>query len=597
MSRDSSSGGLLAKVVKFVKNPATDWADLDRPDSESGPDETRQALKEMIERKRRNDFVRNREFDMLRKVRRREITAGQEGVAHASFYVSSLPASTDDRARTLEKIDEIEEQMSSTWFKRKDTPPGASSGSSAAPATRSVPLGEMPSDLANAFAPTAPMQHADVPGEEGAPVVMPAPMPAPATVASPAPPAPSLSDKAPWPAPAHALPSGLATFGFDGDFNVEVTAETAQDPELEESAIRFANGDMAGAEAGLLALVGEGGSRANHMETWLCLFDFYRATAQQTKFDAAAEDFASRFGRSAPQWGVLTQQAVEALSAQPSAAAPAAASAAVAQWVAPSVMTAQSVAALKAVLGRQSPPWRIDWRYLKSIDPAALPAFIEVLQLWGDSRAAVRFIGGEQLLQLLADHSPTDDQGVDPQWWTARLALLRLMGEMDEFDLVALNYCVTYEVSPPAWQDPQCRYSAMTPEGDTIAPEKNAEGVAEVRDAHPAFALTVPPAPGDHVAQLHEGHLQASLQGEILDDATRALAPVDAQVGRAQTIELNCRQLLRVDFGAAGTLLNWAAERQSKGQKVMFTQLNRLIAVFFGVVGIQDVARVVPRQD
>ncbi|RRD56021.1 hypothetical protein EII20_12655 [Comamonadaceae bacterium OH2545_COT-014] len=593
MSRDSSSGGLLAKVVKFVKNPATDWADLDRPDSESGADETRQALKEMIERKRRNDFVRNREFDMLRKVRRREITAGQEGVAHASFYVSSLPASTDDRARTLEKIDEIEEQMSSTWFKRKDAPSSAVSvpaSAPSAPATRSVPLGEMPSDLANAFAPTEPMQHADAPAEEGAPALVPTPA---APVLAPV---PSLPVEAPRPAPARALPSTLATFGFEGDFNVEVTAETAQDPELEESAIRFANGDMIGAEAGLLALVSEGGARPDHMETWLCLFDFYRATAQQAKFDAAAEDFASRFGRSAPQWGVLTQEAVEALSAQP-ATATAAASAAVAQWVAPSVMTVQSVAALKAVLGRQSPPWRIDWRYLKSIDPAALPAFIDVLQQWGDSRADVKFIGGEQLLQLLVDHSPTDDQGVDPQWWTARLALLRLMGEMDEFDLVALNYCVTYEVSPPAWQDPQCRYSAMTPEGNTIAPEKDAVAAEDVRDVHPAFAQTVPPTPGDHVAQLHEGHLKASLRGEILDDATRALAPVDAQVGRAQTIELNCRQLLRVDFGAAGTLLNWAAERQSKGQKVMFTQLNRLIAVFFGVVGIQDVARVVPRQD
>ena len=55
--------------------------------------------------------------------------------------------------------------------------------------------------------------------------------------------------------------------------------------------------------------------------------------------------------------------------------------------------------------------------------------------------------------------------------------------------------------------------------------------------------------------------------------------------------------MLRVDFAAAGMLLNWAAEQQAKGRKVAFTHLNRLIALFFGVVGISEVARVSHRQD
>ena len=73
MSKDSETrhGRLLSKVVKFVTSPTTHWSDLDRPDTTSGDAESRVALKEMIVRKRRNDFVRNREFDMLRKLRRR----------------------------------------------------------------------------------------------------------------------------------------------------------------------------------------------------------------------------------------------------------------------------------------------------------------------------------------------------------------------------------------------------------------------------------------------------------------------------------------------------------------------------------------------
>jgi hypothetical protein len=82
-------------------------------------------LKEMIERKRRNDFVRKREFDMLRKMRSRDVLAARTRASRPSFFQSSLPSKPDDRASTLKKIDEIEAQMSMQWWKTKgaDSPP------------------------------------------------------------------------------------------------------------------------------------------------------------------------------------------------------------------------------------------------------------------------------------------------------------------------------------------------------------------------------------------------------------------------------------------------------------------------------------------
>src|SRR6478672_138696 len=111
--------GLLSKVVKFVKNPTTNWADLDQQESDRESSYSKQMLKEMIERKRRNDFVRKREFDMLRKMRRSEVMAGQDPAARPSFFQSSMPSKPDDRATTLKKIDEIEAQMSMQWWKNK----------------------------------------------------------------------------------------------------------------------------------------------------------------------------------------------------------------------------------------------------------------------------------------------------------------------------------------------------------------------------------------------------------------------------------------------------------------------------------------------
>ena len=69
MAKDDP-GGLLSKVVRFVRNPATNWSDLDEAESVGDSGNSRQMLKELVERKKRNDFVRKREFEMLRKLRR-----------------------------------------------------------------------------------------------------------------------------------------------------------------------------------------------------------------------------------------------------------------------------------------------------------------------------------------------------------------------------------------------------------------------------------------------------------------------------------------------------------------------------------------------
>src|SRR3954463_2966371 len=119
MAQKDDNAGLLSKVVRFVKNPTTNWADLDQQETDRESSYSKQMLKEMIERKRRNDFVRKREFDMLRKMRRSEVMAGHDPGARPSFFQSSMPSRPDDRASTLKKIDEIEAQMSMQWWKTK----------------------------------------------------------------------------------------------------------------------------------------------------------------------------------------------------------------------------------------------------------------------------------------------------------------------------------------------------------------------------------------------------------------------------------------------------------------------------------------------
>ena len=62
MPEPKDTTSFFRKVVKFVANPATEWAELDAPPEDKRENEyAKGELKAMIERKRRNDFVRRSE--------------------------------------------------------------------------------------------------------------------------------------------------------------------------------------------------------------------------------------------------------------------------------------------------------------------------------------------------------------------------------------------------------------------------------------------------------------------------------------------------------------------------------------------------------
>ena len=102
VTKDNNSG-LLSKMAKFVRNPTKDWSELDQIEQEPEPElgYSKKSLKEMIERKRQNDFVRRREFDQLRKLRRNGPVVSADLAGRPSFFQSSIASNPDERAMTL----------------------------------------------------------------------------------------------------------------------------------------------------------------------------------------------------------------------------------------------------------------------------------------------------------------------------------------------------------------------------------------------------------------------------------------------------------------------------------------------------------------
>lgn len=608
MAKEDTTPGLLSKVVKFVRNPATNWSELDGKESDREEALSKQMLKEMIERKRRNDFVRKREFDMLRKMRKREAMTGQDPGARPSFFQSSMPSKPDDRAVTLKKIDEIEAQMSMQWWKTKHG--GAAAGvtepSSLGPATLAgspnlsthAPL--LDNALPASYPTTAPSALTTALAKTRAAAMSPQPASAPrledlpvsATVAPPAPP--------PKPAAPRPLISAVSrdgeSSGFSASkFSVVDASEVAHDPELEEASIRFANGDDAGAEAGLLETLGPQGSRARHADTWLALFDLYRATGQQDKFENLAVEFVGRFDRSAPQWFSMPAM-VQQLSQPASAAGPVAGNGPAADWICPSKLGIQTVAALSAALARAPMPWRLDWKNLKTIDENAVEPLCKVFSGWAAQPVQLRFMGEAQLERVLQDATPSGVRDTPQGWWQLRLETLRVTHQPDEFELTALDFCVTYEVSPPAWDSARCDYKPLEPRGSAAAGQAIIGDV--YRDSVPSSLSSAMEGDTEMGGNSQMSHLYAvELSGQIEGDAIAVLDKLEAKLMGADIMVISCAKLIRVDFSAAGTLLNWVSAREAENRAVQFTDVNRLVAAFFNVIGITEHARVVTRVD
>lgn len=173
------------------------------------------------------------------------------------------------------------------------------------------------------------------------------------------------------------------------------------------------------------------------------------------------------------------------------------------------------------------------------------------------------------------------------------MAVLRVMNLVDEFELAALDFCVTYEVSPPGWEKPRCHFLGLsTDASDEVGQSVLGEVVLE--QAPSTY-------PGESVLESQSSELNqlglVELSGEIRGDPQATLETLERRLQGADVMIISCRNLIRVDFSAAGTLLNWVSGHHAQGRLIQFVDVHRLVSAFFHVIGITEYAKVVVRND
>jgi hypothetical protein len=542
------------KVVRFVANPTTDWTQLTTSGEEARENEfAKSELKAMIERKRRNDFVRKREFDVLRKVRREGLTSEQLAILGGSSRLDDSEVKIGDGggarpdSGVKAKIDEIEQQMVGTA--------AYPSRSRRAPEVQSAPT--QPANLEQRAT-----HQPKTPSQPDAPAAAPALEQDESSVDSSL---PKLKPAAQAPSVSNPL--------------AEELSEVTHDPELDEAVIAFANADFEQCEQVLTTLISSTGTRAKHAETWLVLFDLYRAIGQHHKFESLALDYAQRFGWSSPQWFSMPKLVADAaVDDRPSSTQ------VVGQvgWVCPERIEPDDVARLASLSLQMPLPWVFDWSALRGIDTEACSRLSELFRNWMPQNLDIRWLAGENLFAVLQEAAPTSVRDVDPAYWQVRLDALRMTNQPDQFDEVAIDYCITYEVSPPSWEPVRCMVRMTNTKNSTSSP-----ALSLVSDVATSFLES-------HLRE-DAGTVQmgsVDLSGQLVGDIGPTLKKMDADLGTATIIHVSCALLIRVDFIAAGDLLNWVLTRRSENRTVRFVEAQRLVALFFGAMGINEHAKV-----
>ncbi|WP_334154081.1 STAS domain-containing protein [Tepidimonas sp.] len=549
-----------------------------------GLDEERRALKAAILRKRRNDRVRHNELNELRaRIRARRAAAAPAesqqasppslpGVAGAR---SGWPRRGPDKSRTIEQIARIEAQMGRHWTPRAAESSGLRIGAPA-PASAGPIVSRHLQARADGFGMSIDLLTAEPSAQAPAPEVL------------------------------------------------------LTHPALTEAAVRFANGRLDEARQVLETV------QAQEVRTPLArlagrmLLEVLWAAGDVEGFEEWAAEWAERFRQPVPRWPVMRPPA-EAPSGGTSGTAT---TAAWHTWVCPPLLDAAAVTALAALAERSNgAPW-LDWSDLLSAEADAAARLAALFERWADRPLTMRWRGGAVLRRRLKASTPSGRRENPAVWWRLRLAALRLMGRRDEFDLVALDYCVTYGEVPPTWHDPVAHVepAEALPEPPTAAAPPAASPAEVPPEPAPAESMlawpvvvssvtagesefpAVPTQMAGWSIQTQTGEagpavcLEGVLQGDMAqalqaldaaveDVAPRAEVPVEGAVSPlSRVLVIDARRLQRVDFAAAGALLQWLLAARGRGVRVELDGVNHLLAALFHVVGIDEVATVRLRQ-
>ncbi len=369
---------------------------------------------------------------------------------------------------------------------------------------------------------------------------------------------------APAPAPAAArraaeLDPASAILGDQADAMAIDVNGSALPSVLEEAAILFSNGQPQPASLALRQALADPGLGAWQSLAWLMLLDLHQALGDRPAFESLALEYAARFESSPPGWS--QQLEVPAGAAR---SAPVNGSAAVEFAAHLDASIGAQVDSIVAASTRRRETI-VDFGKVEAFDADAAQALLRLLAHFGKAPGSLVVRGAEALFAAASRAIEPGRRDPSEAAWMLALQALRVLGRQQAFEDLSIEYCVTYEVSPPSWE----------PIGDAI----RAGGPA------PQAAGTTPAQPPREAGSF-------LLRGDVLGRMHEELPALRAHAARHGTVTIDCRGLRRMEFVAAGDLLNEVVALRAAGKQVQFVEPNYLVYALMLVMGIQELAEI-----
>jgi anti-anti-sigma regulatory factor len=165
--------------------------------------------------------------------------------------------------------------------------------------------------------------------------------------------------------------------------------------------------------------------------------------------------------------------------------------------------------------------------------------------------------GSAQLIGLI-NKSVVAGQREHEESWLLLLDLLQREADQAAFEDLAVDYAVTFEVSPPSWEQPSAR------------PVQPAARQASGEAAASAFAL----------------------RGELVAAGAEAFGDLITFANDKSEVPIDASRLLRIDFVSAGQLLNAVSRLQMAGKHVLIYGVSHLVMSLFEIIGIGQMAEI-----
>ena len=327
----------------------------------------------------------------------------------------------------------------------------------------------------------------------------------------------------------------------------DAAAAPAAAPVVEESAILYANGQGVLAEHMLRdSLPGLGRSER---QPWWMLFDLYQAAGREQDFDSLAIDYASHFETSPPAYS--NRLPVQSAQGAGAGVVPGAGFT--------GILGNEAEARLQALLSSTGSPVRIDVAGVTQATLDGCAALLAALQGLRGARREVVLAGADALLAVLRPMLAIGERGSGEAPWLLLLEVLQLSGREKDFEETAMDYCVTFEVSPPSFE--------------ALPAANGAAGAA-------AYGL---------LAAEQRFMLPAIVEGDIAN----LLAAIEsyAAMDPAAPVVLDCARLVRIEFAAAASLHAALRRLATDARRIELRELNHLVAALLRLLNYADCAR------